>query len=77
MTYPAQRTYKGQRYFRVGSFERERTNGTTATILKWSSHCAECGAVFEFTTPAASSKFEPNRRCQKHKRPGCRVKGGA
>lgn len=71
-----QRTYRGQAYTVTGSFERERRDGTLATILQWTSHCPECGEPFTITTPAASAKFQPNRRCQKHKRPGHRVKGG-
>lgn len=67
------RTYLGQRYEIVDAFERDRRDGSVATILHWQSHCAECGEPFGFTTPAASAKFQPNRRCQKHKRPGCRV----
>jgi hypothetical protein len=68
------RIHKGQRYTAVASLERTRRDGSTALILRWVSACAQCGAPFEITTPAASSKFEPNRRCAKHKRPGQRVK---
>lgn len=72
-----ERTYRGQRYAVTGTFQRERRDGTLATILEWTSQCADCGEPFTITTPAASAKFEPNRRCQKHKRPGHRVKGAA
>lgn len=72
-----ERAYRGQSYRMIGTFKRARANGTEALILTWASPCAECGAQFTFTTPAASSKFAPNRRCPEHKRPGCRVKGGA
>lgn len=75
MPEPEVREHKGQRYTVTGSFERERRDGTTAIILQWTSHCADCGKAFTFTSPAASAKFAPNRRCQKHKRPGHRVKG--
>lgn len=71
------RTYRGQLYAMTGSFQRERRDGTLATILEWTSPCADCGEPFTITTPAASAKFEPNRRCQKHKRPGQRVKEAA
>jgi hypothetical protein len=70
------RDHCGQAYTVTGTFQRQRKDGTTATVLEWTSHCAECGAPFTFTTPAASAKFQPNRRCQTHKRPGHRVKGG-
>ena len=69
--------HHGQRYVVIGKFDRARKDGTAATILTWQSACAQCGAPFTLTTPAASTKFAPNRRCQKHKRPGQRVKGGA
>lgn len=65
--------HKGQLYRVVETFERKRSDGSMAVILRWASECATCGEVFDFTTPAASSKFEPNRRCQTHKRPGQRV----
>ena len=67
------REHKGQRYKVVATSERQRRDGTTATILHWQAPCAVCGEAFDFTTPAASSKFEPNRRCQRHKRPGHKV----
>jgi hypothetical protein len=72
----AARDHRGQAYVVTGSLERQRKDRSTATVLEWTSHCADCGAPFTFTTPAASGKFEPNRRCQKHKRPGHRVKEG-
>lgn len=68
------REYNGQRYVRIGEFKRARRDGTLATVLRWQSHCAECGDPFEITTPKASNKWQPNRRCQTHKRPGVRVK---
>ncbi|MDP3675255.1 MAG: hypothetical protein Q8R44_09180 [Novosphingobium sp.] len=68
-----ERDYLGQRYTVVGEFTRPRRDGTEATILTWASNCADCGEPFMLTTPAASSKFQPNRRCQRHKRPGHRV----
>jgi hypothetical protein len=74
---PETRDYKGQAYTVTGSFQRKRKDSTMATVLEWTSHCAQCDAPFTCTTPAASAKFQPNRRCQKHKRPGHRVKGAA
>ena len=69
------RTFRGQTYRLVGSFVRARKrDGSEATILIWQSFCAQCGDSFTITTPAASSKFQPNRRCQVHKRPGQRVR---
>ncbi|RYE39506.1 MAG: hypothetical protein EOP21_10610 [Hyphomicrobiales bacterium] len=67
------RLHKGQRFEVVMTSERPRRDGTIASILHWEAPCAQCGDPFQFTTPASSSKFEPNRRCQKHKRPGHRV----
>ncbi len=68
------RLHDGQEYAEAGRFKRERCNGSLATIITWRSRCTECGAYFTFTTPAASRKFQPNRRCQRHKRPGQRVR---
>lgn len=70
------RLHDGQTYVAIDSFERDRKDGTVAVILKWQSACVQCGELFVFTAPAAAAKFNPNRRCQKHKRPGFRVKGG-
>lgn len=71
------RIHDGQRYWVANSFMRDRADGTKAVILVWASRCAACGEHFEFTTPAAATKWQPNRRCDKHKRPGQRVKGAA
>lgn len=68
------RTEKSQRYEVVDTFERDRKDGSVALILIWESPCAECGEPFRFSTPQRTSKFQPNRRCQKHKRPGQRVR---
>ena len=71
------RDYKGQPYTATHQFERTRRDGTVATIIVWQSPCAACGEPFTMTAPAAAQKFQPNRRCQKHKRPGPRAKGAA
>ena len=71
------RDYQGQPYTATRAFERKRVDGSIATIIEWTSPCATCGEPFTMTAPAAASKFQPNRRCQKHKRPGQRVKGAA
>lgn len=68
------RTFHSQRYALVGTFPRARKDGSTATINVWQSDCAECGEPFQFSTPATSSKFQPNRRCKLHAKPGRRVK---
>lgn len=51
----------------------QRRDGTETELIVWQSHCATCGEPFELRTPSKASKFVPNRRCQKHKRPGARV----
>lgn len=71
------RMFKDQRYWVANTFTRDRADGSVAVILVWASRCATCGEQFEFTTPAAASKWHPNRRCKAHKRPGQRVKGAA
>lgn len=70
----AERLHKEQRYTCVASVPFTRRDGTVSAVLTWQSDCAECGAAFSFKTGA--SKFDPNRRCAKHKRPGQRVKAG-
>ena len=70
MTNHKSRIYDGQNYHPVRS---EPYGGETA-LLVWQSNCPVCGALFEIRTPAKASKFQPNRRCGKHKRPCIRVK---
>ncbi len=72
---PQRRTYRGQGYDLVGQVPYVRRDGQLTSLLVWSSCCADCGAPFEFKTPASGGRFQPNRRCSAHKRPGQRVKG--
>jgi hypothetical protein len=75
---PSERIFDGQRYEMVGERPYIRRDGRETLVIVWRSHCAQCGAEFTISTPNSSrAKFMPNRRCQKHKRPGHRVKGGA
>ena len=67
------RIYDGQSYHLAGSEPYTRLDGGKTTLSVWHSNCPVCGAPFEVRTPAGSSKFQPNRRCQRHKRPGHRV----
>jgi hypothetical protein len=71
---PTSQTYHGQHYELVRRDPYTRRDGTLSTLAVWRSHCAQCGEPFELRTPANSSKFVPNRRCQAHKRPGVRAK---
>lgn len=66
--------HMGQIYTAIASYERARRDGSQAVILEWFSLCAQCREPFTFTAAAASAKFQPNRRCQRHKRPGARAK---
>lgn len=50
-----------------------RRDGWQTVLESWQSHCAQCGKCFEFKRPTRTVKFQPNRRCQLHKRPGVRV----
>lgn len=68
------RMYDNQRYECVAFEPYSRRDGTTTTLAVWESACARCGATFRFKTPESATKFSPNRRCEKHKRPSCRVK---
>jgi hypothetical protein len=68
------RTHKGQIYVYDRTEPHTRIDGSSTFLTVWKSHCAECGEPFEFRTTASARRFQPNRRCQKHKRPGCRVR---
>ena len=65
--------YDGQRYELVGTEPYTRTDGGETELSVWQSECPVCGEVFEVRTLGRAQKFEPNRRCGKHKRPGVRV----
>lgn len=61
--------YKGQIYRCVGSEPYTRQRDGSPTVLKvWESECTDCGVSFIFKTPSRKSKFEPNRRCDEHKK---------
>jgi len=70
------RSKGGQQYEFVGPRRHTRRDGTETFLAVWRTTCPQCGESFLCTTPGEASKFEPNRRCQKHKRPGQRAKGG-
>lgn len=66
--------YRDQRYVLFEIRDHARADGSSTQLAVWISRCADCGGVFETITPAQSSRFQPNRRCQQHKRPGRRVR---
>lgn len=76
VTFSGPRFFNGQRYVPVSLRPYTRKDGRPTLIACWLSHCPTCGEEFTCETPLFASKFQPNRRCQRHKRPGQRVKGG-
>jgi len=68
------RHYRGQVYGRMGVLPHTCRNGRETTLIIWGSFCATCGDRYTFTVPGLSKKFQPNRRCQRCKRPGRRVR---
>lgn len=71
------REYKGQFYRLIDNEPHTCRDGRETLLGLWETECAVCGESFLFRIPLRASRFEPNRRCQKHKRPGHRVKGAA
>ncbi len=67
------RIFRGQIYERIGFQPHVSRDGEKTTLAVLQSHCAECGARFEVTVGLFTKRFSPNRRCQRHKRPGQRV----
>lgn len=63
--------WEGQRYVVVGSFLHTCQDGSRTPLIRWRSHCAECGEPFECATSLKAKN--PNRRCDKHQRPGVAV----
>jgi hypothetical protein len=72
--HPRVRTYDGQRYTEAGARLYQRRDGSYTNLTVWLSHCPVCDGAFEVLTPALSKKWEPNRRCPQHKRPGVPVR---
>ncbi len=67
--------WEGQRYVVVGSQLYRRADGSEVPLIRWRSHCPDCDAPFETTTPLKARN--PNRRCPKHHRIGVAVSNGA
>ncbi len=65
--------FGGQLYARVGIQPHVRQDGTVTELVIWRTHCADCGEVFEVTSVASSSP-NLNRRCNRHKAAGRKVK---
>ncbi len=61
------RVHRGQKYLCVAAEPYTRRDGAESALLVWESHCKRCDEVFAFKTPN-SEKFQPNRRCQAHRR---------
>lgn len=74
---PTTRMVGDQRYVHAGVEQYRRRDGAVVWLDLWASNCAECGARFEFALSQRVAKFEPNRRCAKHKRRGLRVEAKA
>ena len=68
-----EKMFKGQRYVVVDTTERRTSKNRVVVVERLRSHCAQCGAEFEFDRCANGSPYF-NRRCSEHKRPGRRVK---
>lgn len=68
-------TYKGQTYVAVGTVPHYCRDGRETTLSRWMSWCIQCSEPFMFTTPTQRSKFQPNRRCKEHRRPGQMPRG--
>lgn len=61
----------GQRFEVVGLVDHRRRDGTPTVLIRWASHCAECGQPFTQTTSMTAKN--PNRRCPMHHAPGLPV----
>lgn len=70
----ADREYMGQHYEAVGERQHTCRDGSEIKLTVWASLCAQCGELFFCTTAEHAVKFNPNRRCEKHRRPGQRVR---
>ena len=64
----AVRMLGGQRYTMVSLVPYRRLDGVLTTHVCWRSHCAACGAAFQFTSTVATSIAVKGlrRRCYAH-----------
>lgn len=70
---PEMRTIGDQVYRKVSERQHITRSGRETTLSVWSTVCAACGCEFEATSPLHAKKFEPQRRCEAHRRPGVRA----
>ena len=63
----------GQLYRVVGFRPYVKRDGTQIELVRFVSHCADCGQTFEFGLPQGANAFTPCRRCDEHKKPGVPV----
>lgn len=68
--------HDGQRYICAEIKPYKRRDGVSSEVAVWLSRCANCGEFFVFRTGRTIARFQPNRRCDRHKRPGVRVRTG-
>lgn len=63
---------RGQAFVCVAVEPYTRRDGSKTRLVVLQSACWQCGALFRFKIPFGCSydRVEPNRRCDKHKRPG-------
>ena len=68
------KVYDGQSDELIGVVPHKRVAASETELLVWECHCPICSDIFEDRTPSQARTFEPNRPCQRRKRPGMRVK---
>jgi hypothetical protein len=66
--------YDGQRFECVGFQPYVRADASRARLAVMLTECPNCGAPFTIMIPVHAAQFYPRRRCDKHKRPGAKVK---
>jgi hypothetical protein len=64
--------WKGQRYEVEGCEDHRRSEGSLIVLIRWRTHCADCGRPAVFRSPLRSQW--PNRRCTECAKPGRRVR---
>lgn len=70
---PRDRIHDHQRYKCVGLTPYHRDDGQITTLEIWESNCVECFRKFRFKRSTTRRRFDPNRRCELHSKPGKRV----
>ncbi len=71
---PLVRVFRGHHYVMGEEFQYKTKDHRFIPMVRWHSHCADCGSSFSCIQFPDPVKFSPNRRCKGCKKPLVRVR---